>query len=144
MEQNKYVDKLLKLTKGATSQFHTVLETKKQLEEAGFEEVALRENWDLKRGGKYFMVHHDSTIFAFTIGEEFEGEDGFRLAACHGDFPGFRIKPNPEIVTEGYVLTEHRGIWWSELSKLAGPSSLYRGKSGIALRGCFPSGSPFD
>ena len=103
MEQNKYVDKLLKLTKGATSQFHTVLETKKQLEEAGFEEVALRENWDLKRGGKYFMVHHDSTIFAFTIGEEFEGEDGFRLAACHGDFPGFRIKPNPEIVTEGYV-----------------------------------------
>ena len=51
MEQNKYVDKLLKLTKGATSQFHTVLETKKQLEEAGFEEVALRENWDLKRGG---------------------------------------------------------------------------------------------
>ena len=23
MEQNKYVDKLLKLTKGATSQFHT-------------------------------------------------------------------------------------------------------------------------
>ena len=26
MEQNKYVDKLLKLTKGATSQFHTVLE----------------------------------------------------------------------------------------------------------------------
>ena len=56
MEQNKYVDKLLKLTKGATSQFHTVLETKKQLEEAGFEEVALRENWDLKRGGKYFMV----------------------------------------------------------------------------------------
>lgn len=42
MEQNKYVDKLLKLTKGATSQFHTVLETKKQLEEAGFEEVALR------------------------------------------------------------------------------------------------------
>lgn len=103
MEQNKYVDKLLKLTKSATSQFHTVLETKKQLEEAGFEEVALRENWDLKRGGKYFMVHHDSTIFAFTIGEEFEGEDGFRLAACHGDFPGFRIKPNPEIVTEGYV-----------------------------------------
>ena len=42
MEQNKYVDKLLKLTKGATSQFHTVLETKKQLEESGFEEVALR------------------------------------------------------------------------------------------------------
>ena len=25
MEQNKYVDKLLKLTKGATSQFHTAV-----------------------------------------------------------------------------------------------------------------------
>ena len=76
MEQNKYVDKLLKLTKGATSQFHTVLETKKQLEEAGFEEVALRENWDLKRGGKYFMVHHDSTIFAFTIGKNLKVKMG--------------------------------------------------------------------
>ena len=44
MEQNKYVDKLLELTKSATSQFHTVLETRKQLIEAGFEEVVLRED----------------------------------------------------------------------------------------------------
>lgn len=103
MESNRYVTDLLKLVERATSQFHTVLAVKEQLVEAGFEEVVLRENWDLRRGGRYFMVHHDSTVFAFTIGEELEENDGFRLSACHGDFPGFRIKPNPEIASEGYV-----------------------------------------
>lgn len=96
-------ERLFGLLENATSQFHTVKAVKEQLVEAGFEEILLKQNWDLKKGGKYVLVHHGSTIFAFAIGAEFEAEDGFRIAAAHGDFPGFRLKPNAEMEVGGYL-----------------------------------------
>lgn len=96
-------ERLFGLLENATSQFHTVKAVKEQLVEAGFEEILLKQNWDLKKGGKYVLAHHGSTIFAFTIGAEFKAEDGFRIAAAHGDFPGFRLKPNAEMEVGGYL-----------------------------------------
>lgn len=97
------IDKLFGLLEKATSQFHTVEATKEQLLAEGFQELKLKKNWELKKGGKYLLDHHGSTIFAFTIGENFEAEDGFRIAASHGDFPGFRLKPNAEMEAGGYL-----------------------------------------
>lgn len=96
-------DKLFQLLEGATSQFHTVKNVKEELLEQGFEELLLKQNWELKKGGKYLLEHHGSTIFAFTVGTDFKAEDGFRIAAAHGDFPGFRIKPNAQMETGGYL-----------------------------------------
>lgn len=97
------IEKLFGLLEKATSQYHTVEGTKEQLVEQGYQELKLKENWDLIRGGKYMVDHHGSTIFAFVIGENFQAEDGFRIAASHGDFPGFRIKPNAEMEVNGYL-----------------------------------------
>lgn len=97
------IEKLFGLLEKATSQFHTVEGTKEQLAEQGFEELKLKDNWNLVKGGKYMLDHYGSTIFAFVIGEEFQPEDGFRIAASHGDFPGFRIKPNAEMEVGGYL-----------------------------------------
>lgn len=97
------IDKLFKFIEGSTSQFHTTKAVKEQLLEQGFEELLLKHNWELKKGGKYILEHHGSTIFAFTVGKEFQAEDGFRIAAAHGDFPGFRIKPNAEMESGGYL-----------------------------------------
>ncbi|MEG0228386.1 MAG: M18 family aminopeptidase [Lachnospiraceae bacterium] len=96
-------DQLLTLVEEAVSPFHTIEAVKRQLFEAGYEEITLKEEWELKRGHRYCLTHHGSCLFAFTIGKEFQKSDGFRIGAAHGDFPGFRIKPNPEVVTEGYV-----------------------------------------
>lgn len=103
MEKTACIEQLAKFIEKATSQFHTIEGVRAELLQHGYEELALRENWQLKRGGKYVVIHHGSTMFAFSVGEEFRPEDGFRIAAAHGDFPGFRVKPNPEVVTEGYV-----------------------------------------
>lgn len=97
------IDKLFGLLEKATSQFHTVEATKEQLLAEGFQELKLKKNWELERGGKYFLDHHGSTIFAFVIGEKFEAEDGFRIGASHGDFPGFRLKPNAEMEVNEYL-----------------------------------------
>ncbi len=98
-----HMDRLFGLLANATSPFHTVQAVEKQLLEQGFEKLHLRDNWNLRKGGKYFLNHHGSTVFAFTVGEAFEAEDGFRIAAAHGDFPGFRMKPNAELEAGGYL-----------------------------------------
>ena len=95
--------KLFEILENATSQYHTVAAVEKQLLEQGFESLKLKENWDLKRGGKYFLNQYGSSIFAFTIGEEFKAEDGYRIGASHGDFPAFRIKPNAGMENGGYL-----------------------------------------
>lgn len=103
MENATYVDRLLGLVEKATSPFHTVEAVKKALVEDGFEELQFAQLWDLKKGGKYVVSCYGTSIFGFTIGKEFAAEDGFRVAAAHSDFPGFRIKSNPEMKAEGYV-----------------------------------------
>ena len=97
------IHKLFELLEQATSQFHTLKAVKEQLIKQGFEELRLKDNWDLKKGGKYLLVYHGSTVFAFTVGTDFQAEDGFRIAAAHGDFPGFRLKPNAEMEAGGYL-----------------------------------------
>ena len=99
----KRMDRLFGLLSEATSPFHTVKAVKEQLWQHGFEEISLKDKWSLQKGGKYLLEHHGSTIFAFTVGEDFRAEDGFRIAAAHGDFPGFRIKPNAEMENGGYL-----------------------------------------
>lgn len=95
--------KLFEILEKATSQFHTVAAVEEQLLGQGFESLRLKDNWNLKRGGKYFLSQYGSSIFAFTIGEEFKAEDGYRIGASHGDFPAFRIKPNPGMENGGYL-----------------------------------------
>ena len=97
------IERFFQFLENSTSQFHTINMAKEQLLKEGFEVLSMGENWKLEKGGRYVVNHHDSTLFAFTIGSDFRAEDGFRLAAAHGDFPGFRIKPNPEIETGGYL-----------------------------------------
>lgn len=96
------IEKILGLVEEAVSPFHTAEAVRKMLTGNGFEELVLGEDWKLEPGKAYSMTHHGSSIFAFTVGEKFQKGDGFRIAASHGDFPGFRVKPNPEMTTDGY------------------------------------------
>lgn len=96
-------EKLLQLLKAGTSAIMVVKEAEQQLKEAGFEELRFSNTWGLTEGGKYYMKHHDTTLLAFTVGQQVESQEGFKIAAAHTDFPCLRIKPNPDVVTSGYA-----------------------------------------
>ena len=97
------IERLLTFTKEAVSPFHTVEAAGKLLEEKGFSPLSWKEEWSLNPGGKYYLVHHGSALFAFTIGKDAKKEQEIRMAAAHGDFPGFRIKPDPDMKAEAYI-----------------------------------------
>ena len=100
--QQSEIQKLISMLQAGTSPATTVQEATRQLSEAGFEELQFQNSWGLNNGGKYFVKHHDTTLFAFTIGEKMNYRQGFRMAAAHTDYPGLRIKPNPDLCREGY------------------------------------------
>ena len=97
------VQKLFEYVSAGTSAFHVIDHSKKVLSEAGFTELKLKETWNLERGGRYFCVPFDTTLYAFTIGENCDLSNGIHIGGAHTDFPGIKIKPNPEIFAHGHM-----------------------------------------
>ncbi len=95
--------KLLDLIEKGTSPFHVVKAAAAQFEEAGFKKLELRENWQLEPATGYYMIHHGTSLVAFRTEAEPGAHPHFRIGAGHTDFPGLRIKPNPEITSGGYA-----------------------------------------
>lgn len=98
----KITEQLFHLLERGTSPAAVVREAEGQLKEAGFQELLFNRTWGLTENGKYYVKHHDTTLFAFTIGEWVAPRGTIRIAAAHTDFPCLRIKPNPDIAKEGY------------------------------------------
>lgn len=99
MEYNHFFE----LLKKSVSPFQCVAYCKEELLKQGFEEITYDSTWNLKKGGRYIMEHHGSTMFAFTIGEQYQPGDMIRMGAAHTDFPCLRIKPNADFITKGYA-----------------------------------------
>ncbi|MGN0027270.1 MAG: M18 family aminopeptidase [Clostridium sp.] len=103
MEKNLALDLIDFLYKSPTAH-HSVKTIRERLELNGFNEVKESDKWNLQKDGKYYVIKNDSALIAFTIGNGDIEEDGFKLIGAHTDSPGFRIKANPEMVSEGTYL----------------------------------------
>lgn len=111
---------------------HGVKATQKILDANGFVEIKESDKWNLQEKGKYYVIKNDSALIAFEVGTGNIEETGFRLIGAHTDVPGFRIKPNPQMISEGkYVKlnTEVYGgpilsTWYDRPLSIAGKVSL--------------------
>ena len=135
MEKELALDLIDFLYKSPTA-YHSVKTIKERLDLNGFSEVKESEKWNLQKEGKYYVIKNDSALIAFTIGNGDVEEDGFKLIGAHTDSPGFRIKANPEMVSEGKYIkfnTEVYGgpilyTWFDRPLGIAGKVTL-KGKS---------------
>ncbi len=69
----------------------------------GFVQLNPSEKWNLKPDGRYFVVKNNTAVFAFVVGSG-NAADGFKIISAHSDSPGFRIKPSPEIISDGGII----------------------------------------
>ena len=65
----KETELLFDLLKKGVSPVQAVRACKERLESAGFLELPYDEPWKLQKNGRYYVNHHDTTLFAFTVGE---------------------------------------------------------------------------
>ncbi|MBQ8627360.1 MAG: M18 family aminopeptidase [Agathobacter sp.] len=130
--------KLFDMLRAGVTPFMCVEESEKRLAEAGFEKINYEDEWNLVPSGKYMINHHGTTLFAFTVGEEFKATDMIRMAAAHTDYPCFRIKPNADFVTNGYAQIN--------LEVYGGPilNTWFDRPLGVAGRVALRSNNPFQ
>ena len=93
------VKNLLEFIEKSPSCFHAAANMKQELLEQGYEELQESRRWELREGGKYFVMRNGSSLIAFRIpAKDFTG---FHIMASHSDAPTFKVKENPEMVVEG-------------------------------------------
>lgn len=82
--------------------FHATQSLASALTSAGFTELDERAAWQLEPAGQYFVRRNDSSIIAFRLGQQPLTEQGLRVIGAHTDSPCLKVKPQPEINSQGY------------------------------------------
>lgn len=100
MKEKQLALELIDFLYDSPSACHGVKATKEVLDQNGYTEIKESDKWDLKSKGKYYVIKNDSALIAFEIGLGNIEETGMRLIGAHTDVPGFRIKPNPQMISE--------------------------------------------
>ncbi|MDH5711653.1 MAG: M18 family aminopeptidase [Gammaproteobacteria bacterium] len=104
MQDSEFIEGLLKFLQASPTPFHAVTQMQNMLAENGFQQLSEADAWGLKASdtsGKFYVIRNDSSIIAFTLGCD-PAEHGFRIVGAHTDSPCLKVKPNPEVVKQGY------------------------------------------
>lgn len=143
MEQyNSTVKGLMNFLDASVCNFFVVDTLSQILVEEGFVYLNPKKRWELVPGGKYFITKNDSALFAFIVGEG-TAADGYKIISAHSDSPGFRIKPNCEMLCDGNIVklnTEVYGgpilyTWFDRPLSIAG-RVIVRGTNPLAPETC--------
>lgn len=110
IENPALINDLMSFMDSSVCNFLAVDTVRRRLESAGFINLDPSQSWTLKAGGKYFITKNDSAIFAFVIGTG-NPWDGYKIISSHSDSPGFRVKPSPEMKSEGGVLRVNTEVY---------------------------------
>jgi len=102
MSIKQFNNNLISFLDSSPTPFHAVQNMANILEGAGFTQLDEKQHWALEPG-KYFVTRNDSSIIAFVRGTQDPTKTGIRMVGAHTDSPCLKVKPNPEIISHGYL-----------------------------------------
>lgn len=102
MQDTEFNQGLLDFLQASPTPFHAVETMMGRLECMGYQRLFESESWQLKKGQGYYVTRNDSSIIAFTLGEDDLHKTGIHMVGAHTDSPCLKVKPEPEIVKNGY------------------------------------------
>ena len=97
------VNEFINYLEKATTPIQGVSATVERLEEAGFTELKMGDGWKLETGDACYIRPYPTTLIAFRVAVVNHTQQGFKIITSHTDTPGFKVKPNPEMKTKGYL-----------------------------------------
>ncbi|MEM5530623.1 M18 family aminopeptidase [Gammaproteobacteria bacterium AS21] len=104
VQQAAVIKQLISFIQAAVTPFHAVQEMARQLEQVGFLYLDEKCAWHVKPAGKYYTTRNGSSIVAWQMPADKPLESsGFRMVGAHTDSPCLKVKPNPDIVSKGYL-----------------------------------------
>lgn len=97
------IQRLFDFIENSVSPAHGVTHAADVLEKAGFTALDFKKDWQLEAGGAYYCRPFASELFAFRIGSNLDLSKGAHIAGAHIDWPCIRIKPNAQLIKQGYL-----------------------------------------
>ena len=101
--QNKANREIREFLDLSPTPFHATEQLSKILINQGYKKLREEDEWLLEKGCKYFVVRNQSSLIAFIMGRSDPLKYGLRIAGAHTDSPCLMIKPNPDIIKNGYL-----------------------------------------
>ncbi|MFI9774236.1 M18 family aminopeptidase [Streptomyces sp. NPDC051956] len=95
-----HTDDLMSFLAASPSSYHAVANAAARLEKAGFRQVSETDAWDGTTGGKY--VTRGGAIVAWYVPEGAAPHTPFRIVGAHTDSPNLRVKPLPDMGSQGW------------------------------------------
>lgn len=81
--------------------WHATANMATRLEQAGFQRLEEKANWQLTPGKRYYVTRNDSAIIAFQLPEAELAS--LRMIGAHTDSPGLHLKPNATQRSAGWL-----------------------------------------
>ncbi|MGB1141353.1 MAG: M18 family aminopeptidase [Halioglobus sp.] len=103
MQQEDFNRGLCDFIGAAVTPFHAVSRMLEDLQSAGYTVLAEDEPWQLEQGQGYVVQRNGSSLIAFTTGAGDGPVGGMRMVGAHTDSPCLMVKPEPDIVRQGYL-----------------------------------------
>ena len=108
------MNNLMQFLKTSYTAYQAVDNARALLKSKGFSELSEADAWNLKDGGKYFVVRGGSAIVAFCAGD---AKKGFKIVASHTDSPALKLKENPALSDGNYTRLNTEpyggGLWYT-------------------------------
>lgn len=96
------ISAFLQFLDSSPTAWHAVDNVKEKLINEGFTELLEQEKWQIKPGGRYFVIRNGSSLCAFVVPKKHL--ETVHVVASHTDSPGFKLKPNAEFRKENMIM----------------------------------------
>lgn len=100
---NQHINDLISFINNSPVNFLAADEISRRLDNAGFTRLDMRDKWTLEAGHSYYTTKNGSAVIAFTLADKGKAT-GYKIITAHSDSPGFRIKPNAEMLCENGIV----------------------------------------
>ncbi len=101
MNDEKFNFDLMDFIAMSPTPFHAVEQIVYKLECAGYRRLYEADSWQLEEKQGYYVTRNDSSVIAFKLGEE-AVNNGIRMVGAHTDSPCLKVKPEPDMLKNGY------------------------------------------
>ncbi|NQV13863.1 M18 family aminopeptidase [bacterium] len=95
------VSDLMKYLDQSVTAYHAVIAAEEKLISQDFEKLDEGKDWQLTKGGKYYVIRGESALASWIMGNG--TQSGVRLIGAHTDSPGLHLKPHPQYSNSGYI-----------------------------------------
>ena len=103
MDIRRFNKELLCFLDSSPTPYHVLKNQIASLQSFGFIQLYEADRWTLKPGQGYFVSRNGSSLIAFIFGRDNMVDSGIRLLGAHTDSPCLKVKPNAEILKQGYL-----------------------------------------